>query len=173
MFPGSAGVAAYLAHGGESKGVSVVRDATSLTLVALAAWLLTAILGINLLRRGKAYRLFLFAMAARAPADPRRPVLRATLMGLHLVCALSGLVLWTAYAMFDRQAYGYGALIMLGTGALLGICVVDRWRNGYGRHARPVEPNQGFPVWSATLHVMVATTTLVLVALITLSQLGS
>lgn len=148
------------------------RDATSLTLVALATWLLTAILGLNLLRLGKAYQLFLFALAARGPADPRRPVLRATLMGLHLVCAVSGLVLWAAYMMVGRQAYGYGALTMLGAGALLGIFVVDRWRNGYGRHVRPVEPHRGFPILSATLHVMVATTTLVLVALITIAHRG-
>jgi len=148
------------------------RGASTLTLVALASWLLTAMLGANLLLRGKAYRLFLYAMSGRSQPGVRPPVIRATLMGLHFACAGAGLVLWIGYAMYDRRVLAYGALILLGVVALLGISVVDRWRDGNGRHVRPVEPRRGFPVWSATLHVMIATTTLVLVALITLFNLG-
>ena len=148
------------------------KDASPLTLAALASWRVTGAFGVNLILRGKAYRLFLYVMSSRGPADMRPPVLRATMMALHLICALSGLALWTAYAMLDQDVLGYSALILLGVVALLGISVVDRWRNGYGRHARPVDPRRGFPVWSATLHVMIATNTLVLVALVTLFHLG-
>jgi hypothetical protein len=148
------------------------HDASTLTLAALGTWIVTALLGVNLLLRGKAYRLFLYAAAGRAPTGKRPPVARAILMGLHLVCAVAGLVAWTAYAIFDRKIFAYVALSLLGVIALLGICVVDRWRNGFGRHARPAEVGRNFPVWSATVHVMIATTTIVLVTLITLLNIG-
>ena len=141
-------------------------------MVALGAWTVTAVLGVNLLLRGKAHRLFLYAVTGRAPAGSRPPVVRATLMALHLLCAVAGLAAWTAYAMSDRDVFADVALGLLGVIALLGVGVVDRWRNGYGRHARPAVAGRGFPVWSATLHVGIATTTVVLVALITLLKVG-
>ena len=148
------------------------HDASPLTLVALASWGATAALGGNLLLRGKAYRLFLVAIAGRAVASQRPPVLRAVLMGLHFLLAVSGLIFWVGYSMFDRRILAYGALTMLGAVVLLGVGVVDRWRNGSGRHARQEGDGRGFPVWSATVHVMAATTTIVLVALITVFQIG-
>jgi hypothetical protein len=147
------------------------RNASALTLVALAAWGTTAAFGGNLLLRGKAYRLFLYAVSARTLSEPRRPILRATLMGLHFLGAVSGLVLWIGYAVSDRRVLADGALVLLGVVALLGITVVDRW-HGSGRHARQEGDGRGFPVWSATVHVMAATTTIVLVALITLLHIG-
>jgi hypothetical protein len=150
----------------------VFRETSPLTLVALACWGATAVLGGNLLLRGKAYRLFIYAISDRAMASPRPPVLRAALMGLHFVFAVSGLIFWIGYSLFDRRVLAYGALIMLCAVALLGVGVVDRWRNGSGRHTRPEGDGRGFPVWSATIHVMAATTTIVLVALITVIHLG-
>ncbi len=146
------------------------QDASNLTLVALGTWLVTALLGVNLLLRGKAYRLFLYAATGRRPAGARPPVGRATLMGLHLVCATTGLAAWTAYAVSDRETFAYLALSLLTVVALLGLGVVDRWRNGYGRHVRPV--GNRFPAWSAAVHVVAAVTTVVLVALITLLNVG-
>jgi hypothetical protein len=110
-------------------------------------------------------------MSARTPYMPRRPILRATLMGLHFLGAVSGLILWICYSLFDLQVLAVAALILLTVVALLGITVVDRW-HGVGRHARPQGDGHGFPVWSATVHVMAATTTIVLVALITLLHIG-
>ncbi|MGE5289529.1 MAG: hypothetical protein ACM3ML_20490 [Micromonosporaceae bacterium] len=146
--------------------------ASPLTLVALAAWAATAALGGNLLLRGKAYRLFLYAVSARTLSGPRPPIVRAALMGLHFLGAVSGLILWIGYCLSDRQALAEGALILLGGVALLGITVVDRW-HGSGRHARQQGDGHGFPVWSATIHVMAATTTIVLVALITMLHVGA
>ncbi len=154
-----------------AKGVGVFRGASSLTLAALAAWVATAAFGGNLLLRGKAYRLFLYAVSARTLSEPRRPILRATLMGLHLLGAVSGLILWIGYALFDRRVLAVAALILLAVVALLGITVVDRW-HGSGRHARAQGDGHGFPVWSATVHVMAATTTIVLVVLVTLLHVG-
>jgi hypothetical protein len=122
----------------------VFRNASPLTLVALTTWAATAGLGANLLLRGKAYRLFLYAMSARALYMPRRPILRATLMGLHFLGAVSGLILWICYSLFDRQVLAVAALILLAVVALLGITVVDRW-HGIGRHARPQGDGHGFP----------------------------
>jgi hypothetical protein len=85
--------------------------------------------------------------------------------------AVSGLILWIAYSLSGRQVLADGALILLGAVAQLGISVVDRW-HGSGRHAPRQGDGRGFPVWSATVHVMAATTTAVLVALITLLHAG-
>lgn len=148
------------------------HNASPLTLVALATWGVTATLGGNLLVRGRAYRLFTYAMADRELAGQRPPVVRAVLMGLHFLFAVSGLIFWVGYSMFDRRVLAYGALILLGAVALLGMSVADRWRNGSGRHARQEGDGRGFPVWSATIHVMAATTTIVLVALITVLHIG-
>lgn len=149
------------------------HGASPVALIALGSWVVTAALGANLLLRGQAYRLFRYAAAGSSPIGQQPPRVRATMMGLHFAGALSGLILWVCYLMFDRQVFAYGSLIALATVALLGLGVVDRWRNGNGRHARPVHPERSFPVWSATVHVMTATTTLVLVALIALLHIGS
>jgi hypothetical protein len=128
----------------------VFREASPLTLVALASWVVTAALGGNLLLRGKAYLLLLFTVSDR-PVSSRRPpmvqppMVRAALMGLHLLLAVSGLIFWIGYSMFDRRVLAYGALTLLGAVALLGVGVVDRWRNGAGRHARPGGHGAVFP----------------------------
>ena len=119
--------------------------ASPLTLAALAAWVATAAFGGNLLLRGKAYRLLLSA-AARTSSQPRRPILRATLMALHWLGAVSGLILWTGYVLSDRRPLAQSALVLLGVVALLGITVVDRW-HGSGRHAVQQGDGRGFPVW--------------------------
>ena len=147
-------------------------DASPLTLAALAAWVATAAFGGNLLLRGKAYRLLLSAVAARTSSQPRRPILRATVMTLHWLGAVSGLILWTGYALSDRRPFAQSALVLLGVVALLGFTVVDRW-HGSGRHAVQQGDGRGFPVWPATVHVMAATATLVLVALVTLVHAGT
>ena len=142
-------------------------DASPLTLAALAAWVATAAFGGNLLLRGKACRLLLSAVAARTSSQPRRPILRATVMALHWLGAVSGLILWTA------TPYPTGGP----SPKALWSCLV-RWRcsgspswtagmapawarRAAGRRAR-------FSVWSATVHATAATATLVLVALVTL-----
>jgi hypothetical protein len=148
------------------------HGAGTVTLIALSTWVVTALFGANLLIQGKAYRLLVRAVSRRMPTGKRPPFARAIMMTLHLLCATAGLAAWTAYAMFHRNGYGYIALGLLLLVAVLGISIVDRWRNGYGRHARPIEHRRGFPVWSATLHVMMATTTLVLVVLVTVLRIG-
>jgi hypothetical protein len=105
----------------------VFGDASPLTLAALAAWVATAALGGNLLLRGKAYRLLLSAVAARTSSEPRRPILQATLMTLHWLGAVSGLILWAGYALSDRRPLAQSALVLLGAVALLGFTVVDRF----------------------------------------------
>jgi hypothetical protein len=148
----------------------VFHEASKVTMVALGTWFVTVLFGVNLLLRGKAYRLFLYAVTGRAPAGARAPIGRAALMGLHLVCATTGFAAWAAYAASDREGFAYLALSLLAVVALLGLGVVDRWRNGYGRHVRPV--GHRFPVWSAAVHVVVAAATVILVALITLLNVG-
>ena len=147
-------------------------DASPLTLAALAAWVATAAFGGNLLLRGKAYRLLLSAVAARTSSQPRRPILRATVMALHWLGAVSGLILWTA------TPYPTGGP----SPKALWSCLV-RWRcsgspswtagMAPAGHAVQQGDGRGFPVWSATVHVMAATATLVLVALVTLVHVGT
>jgi hypothetical protein len=114
------------------------RHASPLTLAALTAWVTTAAFGGNLLLRGKAYRLFLHAVSPRTLTGPRRPILRAALMGLHFLGAVSGLILWIAYSLSGREVLADGALILLGAVALLG----DQRRGPLAR-LRPTCPAAG------------------------------
>ncbi|HEY7484304.1 MAG TPA: hypothetical protein VH912_07545 [Streptosporangiaceae bacterium] len=154
----------------------MVISPDDLTLAALVAWVVTALLGANLLVRGRAYRLWARLshghLQGQLPGHPRPPKTRAVLMVLHVMMAAGGLTLWLAYEILDLDLLIYVCAGLLVLVSLIGIFVVDRWRHVPGRHALPTPRYApGFPIWSATVHVMAGTATIMLVVLTLLAHL--
>jgi manganese efflux pump family protein len=137
-----------------------------LIIAVLLMWTVTALFGVNLLIRGRAYLLWRLLRPSRTRRTPRA---RAVLVLLHIMFAASGLVLWLLYVLFDTDELVYLSGLLLTAVAVTGFTIVDRWRHVPGRHAigrQPPRPaGSRFPVWSATAHVMAGTTTLVLLLL--------
>lgn len=145
----------------------------NLTVAALVAWTITAVLGTNLLVRGGGYRLWRALLPGRLPAYQRRPPTgRAILISLHIVLAVCGLSLWLLYVFVDRDELIYIGLGVLLIVSMIGLSVVDRWRYAPGRHSLAAHANSQFPIWSATAHAMAGTTTLVLAVLTLLADLA-
>jgi UDP-N-acetylmuramyl pentapeptide phosphotransferase/UDP-N-acetylglucosamine-1-phosphate transferase len=138
-----------------------------LVITALVMWAVTALLGVNLLIRGRAYLLWrrLRLPPGRLRMRPRTPRATAVLILLHITFAASGLALWSLYVLVDLDELVYISAGLLVVVALFGVGVVDRWRHVRGRHAPAGPANPLFPIWSATAHVMAATATVVLVVL--------
>jgi hypothetical protein len=146
-----------------------------LIVAVLLTWTVTALFGVNLLIRGRAYLLWLLLRPHRPQRTRRKPRGRAVLVLLHIMFAASGLVLWLLYVLFDQDELIYLSGLLLTAVAVIGFSIVDRWRHVPGRHAigrqSPQRPaGSRFPVWSATAHVMAGTTTLVLLLLTLLAE---
>ena len=146
----------------------------ALIIAALMTWSLTALFGVNLLVRGRAYLLWQ-RLRQRLPSGRRNrsrrpPRARAVLVLLHITFAACGLALWLLYVLFDRDELVYVSAGLLLIVSIIGFGVVDRWRHVPGRHAPGgVATGPLFPIWSATAHVMAGTATFVLVVLTLLS----
>ena len=136
-----------------------------LSVAALSTWVATAAFGGNLLIRGRAYLLW--------PRLWRRqqPKARALLMTAHVLLAIGGLAIWLGYLTLHRDIFLDVAALVLGCVAVIGLSVVDRWRHAPGRHSARVPAESRFPVWSATVHVMAGTATVVLVVLVLVAGL--
>jgi UDP-N-acetylmuramyl pentapeptide phosphotransferase/UDP-N-acetylglucosamine-1-phosphate transferase len=147
-----------------------------LIIIALVTWTGTAVLGVNLLIRGRAYLLWqrpeLPAVRAALRMPARAPRARAVLVLLHITLASCGLALWLLYALLDRDELLYVSAVLLVLVSLIGLGVVDRWRHVPGRHASPGHAGPLFPIWSASAHVMAGTATFVLVLLALLGGWG-
>ncbi|HEX6473074.1 MAG TPA: hypothetical protein VF069_28550 [Streptosporangiaceae bacterium] len=147
-----------------------------LIIIALVTWAGTALLGVNLLVRGRAYLLWQRPELMPVQASPRSPVrtprARAVLVLLHITFASSGLALWLLYALLDRSELLYVSAGLLAVVSLIGLGVVDRWRHVPGRHASAGHAGPLFPIWSASAHVMAGTATFVLVLLALLGGRG-
>jgi UDP-N-acetylmuramyl pentapeptide phosphotransferase/UDP-N-acetylglucosamine-1-phosphate transferase len=143
-----------------------------LIITALVTWTVTALLGVNLLFRGRAYLLWRRLRqrrrlpSSRPPYRARRtPRARAVLVLLHITFAACGLGLWLLYVVFDLDELVYISAGLLVVVSIIGFGVVDRWRHVPGRHAPSGFTGPMFPIWSATAHVMAGTATFVLVLL--------
>jgi hypothetical protein len=132
--------------------------------VALGAWAVTAVFGLNLAIRGGAIRLVMRAPFRRMY---RQLWSHRTLFVGHMTFAVVGLGWWTWYTVQGHGWAGWLAAGLLGLVAAHGISLVERWIPGRGRHATgrlADHTRRGyFPVLAATAHIMAATTTLILV----------
>ncbi|KAB2349625.1 hypothetical protein [Actinomadura rudentiformis] len=125
--------------------------------VALAAWVLSTVVGIQLLmiwtRTG--------GLRRQATKVTRFPTL--VVVG-HPLAAVVGLVVWIAYLVTDEAGYAWGAFGALLVVILQGFLLFTRWLVGRGgRHARGAE--QDFPATAVLVHGVVAVATFVLVFL--------
>lgn len=134
-------------------------------ITSVVLWLVTALLGLNLaVRSGALEDLLVRQRRIRAGR-------RAIFLLIHILSAVGGLVLWVWYLLTERPGVWAGALLLLLVAASHGLLMVSRWVPGHGRHARATSSHrhraQYFPVHAATLHVMLAASTVTVLAIMT------
>jgi hypothetical protein len=164
--------------------------------VALILWLITAMGGLYML----AVWLIEYDATQQGTSPSRLPI--PVIFG-HLLLAVSGLAVWVAYLLLDRDVLAWAALFILLGIALLGATMFARWipvYRGPAYHPPPLAvggslaypdgtlaagpgqvptllhrvPAEGnFPVLVVAGHGMLAVTTLVLVLLTALGVGGS
>jgi hypothetical protein len=143
-------------------------------IIALFAWLFTAGAGLYLL----AVWLIEYDRDFQRAAATRLPI---PVLGGHALLAVTGLLVWTGYLVFDDDRLAWAAVIILGGVALLGLTMAVRWLAVYratpavGR-LRPegpsVPPERNFPVSVVVVHGVFAVTTVTLVLITTLGTLS-
>ena len=157
--------------------------------LALIAWFVTALAGL--------YMLAVWLIENDA-TDQRNTASRLPLPVIvgHITLAVSGLVVWVGYLLFDRQALAWTAFGILGGIALLGFTMFARWIPVYrstgavrepervpvGAPAAPAPaielidegPAEGnFPLFIVLAHGVFAVTTVLLVLFTALGAGGS
>ena len=156
-------------------------------LIALFAWLTTAGAGLYLL----AIWLIEYDRDFQRAAATRLPI---PILGGHALLAVTGLLAWTGYLVFDDDRLAWAAVIILGGVAVLGLTMAVRWLAVY--RATPaamrvrvahgaagggavaaggpsVPPERNFPVTVVIVHGLFAVATLVLVLLTALGVFES
>jgi hypothetical protein len=100
----------------------------------------------------------------------------------HALLGIGGLMLWIGYLLVDQDRLAYGALVVLGTVATLGLVMAGRWIGVYRAYANPdraagstvtVPPERKFPVPLVITHGLLALTTIGLVVLTVFTPSGS
>lgn len=111
--------------------------------LALIAWFVTALGGL--------YMLAVWLIENDA-TDQRNPASRLPLPVIvgHITLAVTGLVVWVAYLVLDRDALAWAAFGILGGIALLGFTMFARWVPVY-RRAGPVREPERVPVGTGFL----------------------
>jgi hypothetical protein len=157
--------------------------------IALIAWFVTALGGL--------YMLVVWLIENDA-TDQRHSASRLPLPVVvgHVTLALTGLAVWVAYLLLDRDSLAWAALGILGVIALLGVTMFARWIPVYrtmdpapqlalvpgGGAAEPVPaaqvvhdapPEGNFPLVVVVAHGTFAVSTVVLVLLTALGVGGS
>lgn len=156
-------------------------------LIALFAWLTTAGAGLYLL----AIWLIEYDRDFQRAAATRLPI---PILGGHALLAVTGLLAWTGYLVFDDDRLAWAAVIILGGVAVLGLTMAVRWLAVY--RATPaamrvrvahggagggtvvaggpsVPPERNFPVTVVIVHGLFAVATLTLVLLTALGVFES
>jgi hypothetical protein len=158
--------------------------------LALIAWFVTALGGLYML----AVWLIENDATDQRSSSSRLPL---PVIVAHMTLAVSGLVVWVAYLLLDRQALAWTAVCILGGIALLGFTMFARWIPVYrtagvvaepvpvssgGVAAEPAQPLQvarnrppegNFPLFIVVAHGAFAVSTVVLVLLSALGVGGS
>jgi 1,4-dihydroxy-2-naphthoate octaprenyltransferase len=130
-----------------------------MAIAALITWLVTAIGGIAMLS------IWISRGGHRPDSGSRLP---AGLVFGHVALAVIGLVVWIIYIAIDANALTWAAFVLLLPVALLGFIMLARWIPA--RHVDTAESR--FPVPIVLGHGLFAVTTLVLVLLHAISELG-
>ena len=157
--------------------------------IALIAWFVTALGGLYML----AVWLIENDATDQQSSDSRLPL---PVIAAHMTLAVSGLVVWVAYLVLDRDALAWIALGILGGIALVGFTMFARWIPVYrttgavpvpapvpvGAGLQPAPPVQvardgppegNFPLFIVVAHGLFAVSTVVLVLLTALGVGGS
>jgi manganese efflux pump family protein len=140
---------------------------TTLGLLALIAWLITAIGGFTLLG------IWLARGGPRRSGASRLPV--PVIFG-HFLLAAAGLVVWIVYLLLDADALAWVAFILLVPVALLGFTMFLRWlptRQAAASTGEAVPAERHFPLPIVLGHGLIAVVTVVLVLLTALGLGGS
>lgn len=132
-----------------------------MTAASVAVWLMTAVLGANLLLRSGALR------GGPSGRSPRR----RALLEVHVLTAWGGLLVWVWFLfVLPIWVAGVVAVLLLLTAAFHGLLMVVRWAPGFGRHAGQARPQRRsggyFPVHAAAIHAVAAGSTLTMVVLV-------
>lgn len=139
---------------------SAAKTGSPVSAASVAVWLMTAVLGANLLFRSGAFR-----------GGPNgRSARRRALLAIHVFTACSALVVWIWFVITPTPALGLASVLLLLVAAFHGLLMVLRWAPGFGRHALrgpPVRRHGGyFPVHAAAIHAVAAGSTVTLVLLV-------
>jgi hypothetical protein len=139
-------------------------------ITSVVLWLITAVLGLNLaIRSGSLEDLLIRQRRARAGR-------RAVLLAIHILAAVGGLALWVWFLIAGPSGAVVESLLLLLVAASHGLLMVSRWVPGHGRHAAPTSSHRHrahyFPVHAATLHAMLASSTLTMVLVTTVATFG-
>jgi hypothetical protein len=143
-----------------------------MSIVALIAWLVTAVGGFVLLGTW---------IARGGTRTPRTSHLPPAVVVGHFALAAIGLVVWIVYVVTDSTALAWIAFVLLVPVALLGFTMLVRWLPTVrGRAAAPDgtaaaggPPERHFPVAVVAGHGVLAVATVVLVLLSALGVGGS
>ena len=135
-----------------------------MSVVALISWTITGGLGLFLL----AIWLIEYDRDFQRAAATRLPV---PVISAHALLAVVGLVVWVSYILLDNRRLAWTALIILATGAMLGLIMAVRWIGVYrtftaaktGAAEPAIPPERNFPVPVVIAHGLFAVTTLTLV----------
>ena len=146
-----------------------MREGERVAITSVVLWLCTALMGLNLaVRSGSLEDLLVRQRRQRAGR-------RAVFLLIHILSAVSGLVLWVWFLLYQPHGMAIEAVALLLVAASHGLLMVSRWVPGHGRHARATTSHrhraQYFPVHAATLHVMLASSTLTTVLIMTVQML--
>jgi hypothetical protein len=145
--------------------------------VALITWFTTILAGLFMLTVWLIER----DVSDRSTGASRLPV---PVILTHLMLALTGLGVWVAYLILDRETLAWAAVAILGVIALLGLTMFARWIPVYREPVVPAaarvlpaaqaaRPESSFPLVVVLGHGMLAITTAVLVLLTALGVGGS
>ena len=146
-----------------------------MSLAALFTWIVTASAGLYLLT----IWLIEYDSEFQSAAATRLPV---PVISAHALLAVAGLVVWAGYLITDTPRLAYAAALTLVVVATLGLIMAARWIRVYRAHdaaavrgERPgitVPPERNFPLSVVIGHGLFAVTTVVLVVVTALREVG-
>jgi hypothetical protein len=146
-----------------------------MTIAALCTWIVTILFGLLLL----VIWLMEYDREFQSAAATRLPV---PVISTHALLGMGGLMLWAGYVLIDKERLAWFTLADLGAVAVLGLVMAARWIGVYRAYAAPgpsmsrgitVPPERHFPLPVVITHGILAVTTLVLVLVTVIGDIGS